>query len=566
MFEAYAPTDNVVRVDGPHQRRRMGDHLLGLARGVPRCSARDGVLVFSVGGGDAERNVSANLVRALDLARERGASVYGIVGGTGVHRPGRQRRASSSPRSSRTASRPTPRASAPWCGTCWFRTRRCKARTKWESVAGVAGLSGRAHPARSSSSAAPGSSVATPSTACSPSRRPSGSRCSTTSARAGAWHLDHHRDDPRLAVVEADVKELDALTKAMDGHDLVIHLASNPDIAAAMTDPTIDFYEGTLLTHHVAEAMRRNGVPTDPLRLGERRLRRPRRGGADGGPRPARPDVHVRRVEARRRGPAVFLRPYVRARRPRRSASATWSAPARRTGSGSTSCAGSVRSRPGCGSSAMARQSKSYIHVIDVLDAVFHVASRQRQSVRGLQRGHRRLHHRHRDRPTGRGGRRARPGQRAASSTPAVTEGWQGDVPVVRLDTTKIEATGWRCCRRPTREALRASLAGDGSTTASDWAGERARSRLPRPGRRPQRAPSCGTAGPTRRHRSPTSRSFPAWPKRSLASGPPGLLTRRDHQPARHRPWGPPSRRSSAAINDAVADRARCRRRRCLPP
>ena len=59
----------------------------------------------------------------------------------------------------------------------------------------------------------------------------------------------------------------------MSGHDLVIHLASNPDIAAAMADPTIDFYEGTLLTHHVVEAMRRNGVPQDRLCLGERRLR-----------------------------------------------------------------------------------------------------------------------------------------------------------------------------------------------------------------------------------------------------------------------------------------------------
>ena len=44
----------------------------------------------------------------------------------------------------------------------------------------------------------------------------------------------------------------------MAGHDLVIHLASNPDIAAAMTDPAIDFDEGTLLTHHVVEAMRRD--------------------------------------------------------------------------------------------------------------------------------------------------------------------------------------------------------------------------------------------------------------------------------------------------------------------
>jgi UDP-glucose 4-epimerase len=47
----------------------------------------------------------------------------------------------------------------------------------------------------------------------------------------------------------------------MSGHDLVIHLASNPDIAAAMTNPAIDFDQGTLITHHVVEAMRRAGVP-----------------------------------------------------------------------------------------------------------------------------------------------------------------------------------------------------------------------------------------------------------------------------------------------------------------
>jgi UDP-glucose 4-epimerase len=42
----------------------------------------------------------------------------------------------------------------------------------------------------------------------------------------------------------------------MDGHDLVVHLASNPDIAAAVTNPAIDFDQGTALTHNVLEAMR----------------------------------------------------------------------------------------------------------------------------------------------------------------------------------------------------------------------------------------------------------------------------------------------------------------------
>jgi UDP-glucose 4-epimerase len=75
------------------------------------------------------------------------------------------------------------------------------------------------------------------------------------------WHLAEHRDDPRLAVVRGDANDLDSLSEAMGGHELVIHLASNPDIAAAMTDPAIDFHEGTKITHHVVEAMRRSGTP-----------------------------------------------------------------------------------------------------------------------------------------------------------------------------------------------------------------------------------------------------------------------------------------------------------------
>ncbi len=75
------------------------------------------------------------------------------------------------------------------------------------------------------------------------------------------WHYREHAGDPRLHVVRGEVGDLAALTAAMGGHDLVIHLASNPDIAAAMANPAIDFDEGTLLTHHVVEAMRRTGVP-----------------------------------------------------------------------------------------------------------------------------------------------------------------------------------------------------------------------------------------------------------------------------------------------------------------
>jgi UDP-glucose 4-epimerase len=75
------------------------------------------------------------------------------------------------------------------------------------------------------------------------------------------WHYAHHVEDDRLRVVRGDANEQDALCTAMEGHDMVIHLASNPDIAAAMTNPAVDFDDGTKITFNVVEAMRRTGVP-----------------------------------------------------------------------------------------------------------------------------------------------------------------------------------------------------------------------------------------------------------------------------------------------------------------
>ena len=71
-----------------------------------------------------------------------------------------------------------------------------------------------------------------------------------------SWHFKQHESDRRLHVVKGDVKDKDALRSAMDGHDVVIHLASNPDIARAVVEPEIDFREGTVLTQNVVEAMR----------------------------------------------------------------------------------------------------------------------------------------------------------------------------------------------------------------------------------------------------------------------------------------------------------------------
>ena len=74
------------------------------------------------------------------------------------------------------------------------------------------------------------------------------------------WHLDAHAEDPRLTITEGEADDIASLASAFAGSSTVVHLASNPDIAKAMTDPTVDFDQGTLLTHSVIEAARRGGV------------------------------------------------------------------------------------------------------------------------------------------------------------------------------------------------------------------------------------------------------------------------------------------------------------------
>ena len=74
------------------------------------------------------------------------------------------------------------------------------------------------------------------------------------------WHLETVLDDANLTIIRADVKDLDTLTDSMAGVDVVYHLAANPDIAKAVTQPDIDFWEGTYLTNNVLEAMRIQGI------------------------------------------------------------------------------------------------------------------------------------------------------------------------------------------------------------------------------------------------------------------------------------------------------------------
>ena len=81
-IEAYAPTDNVSELTARTNDEGWATVFEGWLK-TSKLAARDAVLVFSVGGGDLERNVSPNLVAALKLAKSVGAKIIGVVGRDG---------------------------------------------------------------------------------------------------------------------------------------------------------------------------------------------------------------------------------------------------------------------------------------------------------------------------------------------------------------------------------------------------------------------------------------------------------------------------------------------------
>jgi D-sedoheptulose 7-phosphate isomerase len=81
-IEAYTPTDNASELTARVNDEGWDTSYAQWLRGS-RLGPTDMVFVFSVGGGDAERNISANLVKALQYAREVGATICGVVGRDG---------------------------------------------------------------------------------------------------------------------------------------------------------------------------------------------------------------------------------------------------------------------------------------------------------------------------------------------------------------------------------------------------------------------------------------------------------------------------------------------------
>jgi D-sedoheptulose 7-phosphate isomerase len=133
-FEAYAPTDNVseltARVNDEGWDTCFSEWLK-----VSRLREGDGVLVFSVGGGNREKNVSVNLVKSLELAREVKAKVFGIVGRDGGYTKQVADACVVIPTIS--SERVTPHTEG-FCAVVWHllvsHPALAKSRTKWESV------------------------------------------------------------------------------------------------------------------------------------------------------------------------------------------------------------------------------------------------------------------------------------------------------------------------------------------------------------------------------------------------------------------------------------------------
>jgi UDP-glucose 4-epimerase len=269
-------------------------------------------------------------------------------------------------------------------------------------------------------------------------------------------HLSGLRRDKRLEVVAGDLKEKEAVVAAMRGCELVIHLAANPDIAKAVDQPDIDFWEGTFLAQNVLEAMRITGA---------RRMLYTSGSGVYG------ENAEVAFSESY--GPCVPISTYGASKL---ACEALISAYCHMFG---MTCRAfrfanvvGPRQTHGVGYDFVRRlradpshlrilgdgsQSKSYIHVDDVLDAVlaadgsgdrkydiFNVATGDYITVREI----------------------ADIAVRVSGLDPRSVRydftggdrGWKGDVPVVRFDCSKIHGLGWRS-RRTSAEAVRDAMA-----------------------------------------------------------------------------------------------------------
>jgi UDP-glucose 4-epimerase len=268
-------------------------------------------------------------------------------------------------------------------------------------------------------------------------------------------HLVQLLSERRLAVVEGEIADSDLLVRSMTGHDCVIHLASNADIACSASEPARDFLQGTQLTHYVLEAARLVGASFFVYASGS---------GVYGevGDKEMREDS----------GPLLPISTYGASKLAGEALICSYShmfsmrALAFRFANvvGSRQTHGVVfdfirKLQENANRLEIlgdGNQSKSYIHVDDALDGIFTACGKHKDGYDVFNLGSE-------DHITVR--EIADLVIRRVVGNPECVElifaggdrGWKGDVPVVRLNTDKAKALGWRC-RLSSRQALEASL------------------------------------------------------------------------------------------------------------
>ncbi|MGO9466432.1 MAG: NAD-dependent epimerase/dehydratase family protein [Isosphaeraceae bacterium] len=265
-----------------------------------------------------------------------------------------------------------------------------------------------------------------------------------------AWHLP---GDRRLTVVHEDLKNPVPLTAAIAGSDAVFHFASNPDIAKAATQPDIDFWEGTFLTQNLLESMRVAGVSRLIYASGSGVY-------GDTGETAVSetysPLLPISTYGASKLACEVLICSYTHMFDVQGIAFrfANVVGPRQTHGVAYDFIRRLLEEPTRLEILGDGQQSKSYIHVDDVIDAlllrldqgwngfdVFNVATEDYVTVRQIA-----------DLVADRLGL-----PEVAFTYTGGSRGWKGDVPVVRFDTTKLRRLGWSN-RRTSIEALTESV------------------------------------------------------------------------------------------------------------
>ncbi len=269
------------------------------------------------------------------------------------------------------------------------------------------------------------------------------------------WHYEQHRGEARLRVIRGDVKDTDRLTGAMKGHGTVFHLASNPDIARAATEPDIDFREGTYLTHCVLEAMRISAART---------ILYPSGSGVYGELGDTETDEDF--------GPLIPISTYGASKLAGEALISAYCnmfdfvgrvfrfgnvvGPRQTHGVGFDFLRQLLKDPVRLRILGDGTQSKSYVHISDVVNAVFVAKERsdQRFAIYNVATG---------DYITVKEIASLAvecagiPEEQVRFEFTGGDRGWKGDVPVMRLNTERIRKLGWDC-RMQTREALRRAM------------------------------------------------------------------------------------------------------------